>query len=332
MNQQEMFAITAETPPARPRPLTFKPPSVQLPVWASLAEPMLAGAATGDELAMQALWDLLEEWKADDIRAGVLETLQRKTERGNDFMIQLPAGTLAELASFRVRQYLAYLRVSPFINAAVAHGETVDKTRLQELGIADCFQLSKHYLHAPYPLGGVVRDVVAQRYRCNLSEYFSAVPDEWRPSREMWRVIEYCEDRDAYLADLAAAGSPLRRVTFNRFGGGKLPPNTVLCTRRGKERRGRNDWGNNISVPKEKTPESHVYAVMEFRYGTDRPEYDQFHAAVRAELAGKNLACTCPENWPCHADALLEWANTEFVAPVLEVSWGGPDGTPFPTV
>ena len=32
---------------------------------------------------------------------------------------------------------------------------------------------------------------------------------------------------------------------------------------------------------------------------------------IRAELAGKNLACWCPEGQPCHADVLLELANKE---------------------
>lgn len=32
---------------------------------------------------------------------------------------------------------------------------------------------------------------------------------------------------------------------------------------------------------------------------------------ARAELAGKNLACACPLDQPCHADALLEIANRE---------------------
>lgn len=31
--------------------------------------------------------------------------------------------------------------------------------------------------------------------------------------------------------------------------------------------------------------------------------------AARSELAGKNLACWCPLDQPCHADVLLELAN-----------------------
>lgn len=39
---------------------------------------------------------------------------------------------------------------------------------------------------------------------------------------------------------------------------------------------------------------------------------DEHHASiaeVRAQLAGKNLACWCREDQPCHADVLLELAN-----------------------
>jgi Domain of unknown function (DUF4326) len=32
--------------------------------------------------------------------------------------------------------------------------------------------------------------------------------------------------------------------------------------------------------------------------------------ALRKELAGRNLACWCPLDQPCHADILLELANT----------------------
>jgi hypothetical protein len=33
-------------------------------------------------------------------------------------------------------------------------------------------------------------------------------------------------------------------------------------------------------------------------------------AEIRAELRGKNLACWCPLDAPCHADVLLELANS----------------------
>ena len=34
------------------------------------------------------------------------------------------------------------------------------------------------------------------------------------------------------------------------------------------------------------------------------------HEMVKAELRGKDLACWCPLDQPCHADVLLEIANT----------------------
>jgi hypothetical protein len=36
---------------------------------------------------------------------------------------------------------------------------------------------------------------------------------------------------------------------------------------------------------------------------------------IRAALAGKNLACWCPLDKPCHADVLLELANQPPAAP-----------------
>ena len=32
---------------------------------------------------------------------------------------------------------------------------------------------------------------------------------------------------------------------------------------------------------------------------------------IRKELEGKDLACWCPLDKPCHADLLLKWANEE---------------------
>lgn len=37
--------------------------------------------------------------------------------------------------------------------------------------------------------------------------------------------------------------------------------------------------------------------------------YEQFIPAIRDELVGRDLACWCPLDQPCHADVLLEIAN-----------------------
>jgi hypothetical protein len=44
---------------------------------------------------------------------------------------------------------------------------------------------------------------------------------------------------------------------------------------------------------------------------TTRPD---LVAAVRAELAGRDLACWCPPQRPCHADVLLALARTKTTA------------------
>lgn len=77
-------------------------------------------------------------------------------------------------------------------------------------------------------------------------------------------------------------------------------PDAVIVDRRTK-------WGN---------PFLHAarrLAVHDFRemavYGlSDRyPTADE----IRSELRGKDLACWCPLDQPCHADVLLELANEE---------------------
>jgi hypothetical protein len=42
-----------------------------------------------------------------------------------------------------------------------------------------------------------------------------------------------------------------------------------------------------------------------------RMEYDREYAEAVRGLRGKNLACWCPLDQPCHADVLLELANQE---------------------
>ena len=55
--------------------------------------------------------------------------------------------------------------------------------------------------------------------------------------------------------------------------------------------------------------------VVDFYTGLMDNAMPQTHAKIKAELAGKNLACWCPladaqgNHVPCHADVLLEIAN-----------------------
>jgi hypothetical protein len=77
-------------------------------------------------------------------------------------------------------------------------------------------------------------------------------------------------------------------------------------------------WGNRFGH--DNTHASRAGAVRLFRlWVAEHPEYAD---AVRAELAGKTLACWCPLDQACHAAVLLEIANSPAVvaAELSEVS------------
>lgn len=52
-----------------------------------------------------------------------------------------------------------------------------------------------------------------------------------------------------------------------------------------------------------------AHAVALFRAHIAYEDVDRDQSAIRAELAGRDLACWCPLDQPCHADVLLELAN-----------------------
>jgi len=54
-----------------------------------------------------------------------------------------------------------------------------------------------------------------------------------------------------------------------------------------------------------------AYLVQLYRDYLARPEKAELVAAIKAELRGKDLACWCPLDEPCHADVLLKIANAD---------------------
>ena len=100
------------------------------------------------------------------------------------------------------------------------------------------------------------------------------------------------------------------RIQRRRTRGWKMPPNTVSVTRP-------RQWGNpfrvsdgacghpdcDIGAHCPTTPED---AVAAFRSWIT-PDYTK---RAQQELRGKNLACWFPIGAVCHADALLEIANS----------------------
>ena len=110
-----------------------------------------------------------------------------------------------------------------------------------------------------------------------------------------------------------------KRIQRKREKGWRMPPNTVSVTRPGR-------WGNPYfpgccrarGFFDDETMEPCEHDVRDPRvqvkwFGelmeqrrTDNPtEFESYIAPLR----GKDLACWCPLDQPCHADALLELAN-----------------------
>lgn len=86
-----------------------------------------------------------------------------------------------------------------------------------------------------------------------------------------------------------------QRVQLSRRKGWRKPGNTVVVARPSK-------WGNPYSV---ETYGRHAAVGMFRLYVVSVLDIEQ----MRTELAGKNLACWCPLDQPCHADVLLRIAN-----------------------
>lgn len=86
-----------------------------------------------------------------------------------------------------------------------------------------------------------------------------------------------------------------QRIQRKRSKGWRMPENTVYVGRPTK-------WGNAFIVTKETPP--HI-AVLNFIIMLNRHDFKE----IKKTLKGKNLACWCPLDQPCHADILLEIAN-----------------------
>lgn len=62
--------------------------------------------------------------------------------------------------------------------------------------------------------------------------------------------------------------------------------------------------------------EAHAEAVRKYReLLQEKPWYAPTEAEIRDALAGRDLARWCPLDMPCHADVLLDIANTDDIAP-----------------
>jgi len=98
------------------------------------------------------------------------------------------------------------------------------------------------------------------------------------------------------------------RVQLSRRKGWRMPPNTVKIDRTSK-------WGNPFVIGTDGTREECIEKYRRFVAGkaaTTRKDVLAARALVAGhadELKGKNLACWCSMDGPCHGDVLLELAN-----------------------
>lgn len=103
--------------------------------------------------------------------------------------------------------------------------------------------------------------------------------------------------------------SGARRIQRKRVKGWQMPANTVYVGRPTK-------WGNPYAVGQavgiRETPMTAIEAVECYRVyiAANAASAERWRLPI-AELRGKNLACWCPLDQPCHADVLLEIANAE---------------------
>lgn len=102
-----------------------------------------------------------------------------------------------------------------------------------------------------------------------------------------------------------------QRIQRKRTKGWKMPANTVYVGRPSR-------WGNPWAVQEGETRKMVVNLFRGLIEARDRCDYssDVLPKGIRTEdiqreLRGKNLSCWCPLDQPCHADALLDIANTE---------------------
>ncbi len=101
-----------------------------------------------------------------------------------------------------------------------------------------------------------------------------------------------------------------KRIQRKRTKGWRMPPNTVYVGRP-------STWSNPFFVYPDKYKD-HKHDLNPYCVRTRQEAIEFFKsqyisrinlADIKKELKGKNLACWCPLDQPCHADVLLEIAN-----------------------
>jgi hypothetical protein len=105
-----------------------------------------------------------------------------------------------------------------------------------------------------------------------------------------------------------------KRIQLSRAKGWRMPPGAVKVDRSTR-------WGNPFSVRANASGRGFSVIRGAGLVATPFPEREAIELACKCfrekvapslpleELRGKDLACWCPLDGPCHADVLLELAN-----------------------
>jgi uncharacterized protein DUF4326 len=93
------------------------------------------------------------------------------------------------------------------------------------------------------------------------------------------------------------------RIQLRRTKGWRKPEDAVVVARPSR-------WGN-PHRPAAPTVEEHRAIVEAYRHDLLNGDLAFTTDDVRRELAGRDLACWCRPELPCHADVLLEVANAD---------------------
>jgi len=105
-----------------------------------------------------------------------------------------------------------------------------------------------------------------------------------------------------------------RRIQRKRTKGWRMPPNTVYVGRPSKWGNPR-DWREWIRVSRDQTDARRSATIVFWDAMLAGEKSVHWRPAIQwmrehlHELRGKNLACWCKPDEPCHADVLLELAN-----------------------
>jgi hypothetical protein len=146
----------------------------------------------------------------------------------------------------------------------------------------------------------------AKRQRLAAEALSSEIPEGYGP--DISDDPDFHAAYDAAIIRARADGgrhmtrAPIR-IQLSRRKGFKKPEGALVVARPTK-------WGNPFKASNHGSG-SHARDIAATLYDCwiQQPEQKQLFALAQRELRGRDLACWCPLNQPCHADVLLRIAN-----------------------